>query len=144
MLGLGATILTNRRSIAADDFFLDIFETALEDGEFIIGFEVPKPLACAYEKFRQPASRFAMVGVFVARFADGTVRVAITGAASRAFRSHELEKALMQNFSVAAAEAVEVDASELSSDLHASSDYRAALIPILTGRAVARVTRAPQ
>lgn len=142
ILGLGAKILTNRRAIAADVFFLDVFETALEDGEFIIGFHVPRPEACAYEKFRQMASRFALVGVFVARFPDGSVRVAVTGASSHAFRCHELEQALMKDFSVAAAEAVEVNASELNSDLHADADYRASLIPIVAGRAVARIMRA--
>jgi aerobic carbon-monoxide dehydrogenase medium subunit len=136
-LALGATIVTNTRRIAAPDFFTGLFETALEAGELITEVSFPMPQRAAYEKFRNPASRYAMVGVFVAKTADG-VRVAVTGAgASGVFRAEEFEAALNANFSPAALEGVSVSASGLNSDMHADADYRAHLIGVMAKRAVA-------
>ena len=137
-LGLNATIRTDRRTIAADDFFTGMYETALESDEIITGVQFPIPERAAYIKFVNPASRFALVGVFVARGKDGRVRVAVTGCAGCAFRAADLEKALEADFSPDAAKAVQVSPDGLSSDLHASSAYRAHLIPVLAARAVAR------
>ncbi|MFN3375846.1 MAG: FAD binding domain-containing protein [Burkholderiaceae bacterium] len=136
VLGLGATVVTQRREIAADDFFVGMYTTALEEGELITAIRFPIPQRSIYMKFRQPASRFALVGVFVAQTAAG-VRVAITGAASCVFRHAELEAALNASFTPASAAAVRIDASELNSDLHASAAYRAQVISVQTQRAVA-------
>lgn len=137
VLALGATIRTDRRSIAADDFFQGLYTTALEPDELIVAVSFPAPLKAAWVKFRQPASRFSLVGVFLARTRDG-VRVAVTGAGlDGVFRASALETALSADFSPAAARAVSVSADGLSSDLHASAEYRAHLIPELTARAVA-------
>jgi aerobic carbon-monoxide dehydrogenase medium subunit len=138
VLGLNASIRTDRRTIAADDFFTGMYETALESGEIITGVQFPVPERAAYIKFVNPASRFALVGVFVARGKDGRVRVAATGCAGCAFRIADLEKALEADFSPDAAKAVRVSPDGLSSDLHASSAYRAHLIPVLAARAVAK------
>lgn len=138
VLALGAAIVTDRRRIAADDFFLGMYETALEPSELILAVEFPVPQKSAYEKFRNPASHFALVGVFVAQRADG-VRVAVTGAAPSVFRATELETALTANFSSAAARGVTIAPDELNTDLHASSEYRAHLIPVLAARAVERM-----
>lgn len=135
-LGLGATIHTNRRDIAADDFFQGLFTTALEDGELITAVSFPVPMVAAWQKFKQPASRFSLVGVFVARF-DAGVRVAVTGAGPGVFRCTALEQALDRDWSPAAARAVKVDAAGLNHDLHGTPEYRAALIPELAARAVA-------
>ena len=136
-LALGATIVTNKRRIPAQDFFTGLFETALEAGELITQVSFPIPQRAAYMKFRNPASRYAMVGVFVAKTADG-VRVAVTGAgASGVFRAEEFEAALNANFSPAALEGVSVSASGLNSDMHADADYRAHLIGVMAKRAVA-------
>jgi carbon-monoxide dehydrogenase medium subunit len=137
VLGLNATIVTDRRRIAADDFFLGMYETALEADELIMSVEFPLVERAGYEKFRNPASHFALVGVFVAKHAGG-VRVAVTGAAACVFRCTELEDALSKDFSVAAARGVTVTAGTLNDDMHASAAYRAHLIPILAGRAVER------
>jgi len=134
-LALGATIVTNQREIAADDFFVGMYTTALEEGELITAVRFPIPRKASYQKFRQGASRFALVGVFVAQTASG-VRVAVTGAASSVFRQSALEAALNQSFTAASAAAVKVDASDLGSDIHASPVYRAQLISVLTQRAV--------
>jgi carbon-monoxide dehydrogenase medium subunit len=136
VLGLGATVVTDRRRIAADDFFVGMYETALAPDELIVAVEFPVPERAAYQKFRNPASHFALVGVFVAKLASG-VRVAVTGAAPSVFRATALESALTANFDPAAARAVTISASDLNTDLHASADYRAHLIPVLTARAVA-------
>jgi carbon-monoxide dehydrogenase medium subunit len=136
VLGLNATIRTNRRTIAADDFFKGMYETALADDEIITSVSFPIPKKASYAKFPSPASRFALVGVFVAQTASG-VRVAITGAAPRVFRSKELEAALAKSFTADAAKATKVGASGLNADLHASPEYRAHLIPVLAARAVA-------
>jgi carbon-monoxide dehydrogenase medium subunit len=135
-LGLGATVHTSSRSIAADDFFQGLFTTALQDGELITAVSFPIPKAAAWQKFKQPASRFSLVGVFVARFDTG-VRVAVTGAGPGVFRCSELEQALARDWSAAAARAVKVGADGLNSDLHGTAAYRAALIPELAARAVA-------
>ncbi len=136
VLGLGATIYTDRRSIAADDFFLGMFETALQPGEIITSVSFPVPAKAAWQKFKQPASRFSLVGVFVAQTAAG-VRVAVTGAGAGVFRATALETALSAKWSPAVTLAVSISAANLNSDLHGSADYRAALIPVLAGRAVA-------
>lgn len=137
VLGLGATIETDRRRIAADDFFLDLFTTALDPGELIVAVHFPLAQRAAYEKLPQPASRFALVGVFVAQAADG-VRVAVTGARSHAFRVPEMEQALARDFSPAALDGVQVDAAGCNADLHASAEYRAAMVNVMARRAVAR------
>lgn len=134
-LALGATVHTNRRAIAADDFFQGLFTTALADGELITAVSFPVPKAAGWQKFKQPASRFSLVGVFVARF-DAGVRVAVTGAGPGVFRCSDLEAALTRDWSPAAARAVKVSAEGLNSDLHGTAAYRAALIPELAARAV--------
>lgn len=138
ILALGATIVTNQRKIAADDYFKGLFGTALQPGEIItgVGFQIPEQ--AGYAKFAQPASRFALVGVFVAKTASG-VRVAVTGAGdSGVFRATNLEAALSARFDVAALAGFTVPASGMLSDLHATADYRAALIPVMAERAVAK------
>ncbi len=136
-LGSGATIKTNARDIAADDYFQGMFATALEDGEIITEVRFPVPMVSNYQKFVQPASRFALVGVFVAKFADG-VRVAVTGASSDGvFRWAEAEAALSANFSKAAVDALAVPGGNMIADLHGTAEYRAHLVKVLTGRAVA-------
>ena len=135
VLALNATVQTNQRSIAADDFFLGLYATALELGELVKSVSFPIPDASGYAKFKQPASRYAVVGVFVAKFSSG-VRVAITGAGNGVFRHAGLEAALTKDFSPQAVESVAIDASELNGDIHASADYRAALITVQTQRAV--------
>jgi aerobic carbon-monoxide dehydrogenase medium subunit len=135
VLGLGATVETNRRKIAADDFFQGMYTTALEDGELITAIHFPAPQKAAYAKFRQPASRFALVGVFVAQTADG-VRVAITGAGNGVFRHAGLEEALNNSFTPEAVEGVAIDAGELNGDLHASAAFRAQLVKVQTQKAV--------
>ncbi|BCH16308.1 MULTISPECIES: xanthine dehydrogenase family protein subunit M [unclassified Mesorhizobium] len=137
LLALDATIVTNKREIAAEAFFTGLFETALEDGEVVTAVTFTAPTKAAYEKFRNPASRYAIVGVFVASGADG-VRVAVTGAGdSGIFRSKEIEAALATNFDAAALNGVKVPANDLMSDIHASADYRANLIVVMAKRAVA-------
>ncbi|PTQ96337.1 carbon-monoxide dehydrogenase medium subunit [Paraburkholderia sp. GV068] len=136
-MGLDATIVTQRRRIASSEFFVGMYETALEPDELIVAVEFPVPERAAYEKFRSPASHFALVGVFVAKFASG-VRVAVTGAAASVFRVPELESALSANFTPEAARAVSLSAANLNDDMHASAEYRAHLIPVLAARAVAK------
>ena len=136
-LATGATITTNKRDIAADDYFQGMFTTALEEGEIITTVSMPIPEASNYQKFEQPASRFALVGVFVAKYADG-VRVAVTGASENGvFRWKEAEAALSANFSADALADLSVDAADMIADLHGSKAYRANLVKVLTGRAVA-------
>lgn len=136
VLGLGATVRTNQRSIAADDFFKGLYETALAEGEVITAVSFPVPQQAGWEKMRNPASRFSLVGVFVSRGPAGT-RVAVTGAGACVFRVKALEGALSANWSAAACDGVKVSADGLNTDLHGSAAYRAALIPVLAGRAVA-------
>ena len=137
VLASGATIVTNSREIAADDYFQGMFETALEEGEIITEVKFPVPKAAHYEKHLQPASRFPLVAVFVAKFADG-VRVAVTGASENGvFRWTEAEEALSANFSADAVAGLKADGSEMISDLHGSGTYRAHLVGVMTKRAVA-------
>jgi carbon-monoxide dehydrogenase medium subunit len=138
VLALNATVQTTQRKIAADDYFQGLFTTALQEGELITSVSFPLPKRAAYLKFRQPASRFALVGVFVAQ-TDSGVRVAVTGGGSGVFRHPGLEQALGKSFTQASAAAVKIDASELSSDLHGSAAYRANLVSVLAQRAVAQL-----
>ena len=135
VLGLGATIVTNKRRIEGDSFFKGLYETALEPGELITAVEFPVPRRAAYMKFKNPASRFAIVGVFVADF-GGNVRVGITGAGPCAFRQKDMEKALAAKFAPESAAGVKASAEGLNSDLHASAEYRAHLISVMAKRAV--------
>jgi carbon-monoxide dehydrogenase medium subunit len=135
-LALGATIRTQRRAISAEDFFTGMFSTALEDGEIVTEVAFPVPQAAGYAKFPNPASRYALAGVFVARTASGA-RVAATGAASCVFRIAEMEAALDRSFSADALSAIAVDAAELNADIHASAEYRAQLVTVMAKRAVA-------
>ena len=137
VLGLGATVVTTQRKIAADDFFTGMFATALNDGELITAISFPIPKRAAYMKFVQPASRFALVGVFVAQ-TDSGVRVAVTGAGNGVFRHKGLEDALNKSFTAQAAAAVKIDATDLNADIHASAAYRANLISVQAQRAVAQ------
>ena len=137
VLALGATIKTDRRSIAADDYFQGMFTTALEPGEIITAVEFPIPEKSNYEKFRNPASRYAMVGVFVAKGPAG-VRVAITGAGQDGvFRQKEMEQALSSNWSPDAIKTIKASPDGLNGDIHASAEYRAHLIGVMAQRAVA-------
>ena len=139
VLGLGATVHTasptQTRDIAADDFFTGLYQTALDEGEVITGVSFAVPAHAGWQKFNQPASRFALVGVFVSQGPQG-VRVAVTGAAACVFRASGLEARLAADWSAAALAGAEVSADDLNGDLHASAEYRAALIPILAARAV--------
>jgi carbon-monoxide dehydrogenase medium subunit len=135
VLGSGATVITNQREIAADDFFQGLFATALQEGELITAVRFPIPKRAAYEKLRQKASNFPLVGIFVTQ-GDGGVRVAVTGAGNGVFRHSGLEEALTRSFTPEAAAGVKIDASDLNSDLHATAAYRANLISVLTQRAV--------
>ena len=137
VLGLGATVITDRREIAADAFFQGLYTTALEPGELITAIRFPIPKKAAYAKFRQPASRFALVGVFVA-LTDAGARVAVTGAGNGVFRHAGLEAALSKSFTPDAVAGVPIDAADCNADLHASAAYRAHLIRVQTQRAVAQ------
>ncbi|MCC6469636.1 MAG: xanthine dehydrogenase family protein subunit M [Alphaproteobacteria bacterium] len=142
VLALNATITTNQRKIAADEFFKGLFETALKPGEIITSVSFPVPEKAAYVKFPNPASRYAIVGVFVARFGSGGtgggVRVAVTGAGQGGvFRAHKIEEALSKNFSAKAIEGLHPPASSLNGDIHASAEYRSHLIGVMAKRAVA-------
>lgn len=135
ILGLGATIHTDRRAIAADDFFTALFETALEEGELITAVEFPIPRRAAYRKFKNPVSRYAIVGVMLADFGDH-VRLAVTGAAACAFRIPEMEAALAGEFSPTAIAGITVEAAAMNRDLHAGPEYRAHLVGVMARRAV--------
>ena len=136
VLASGATVVTNTRRITADDYFQGMFSTALHDGEIITSVVFPIPEKAAYVKFLQPASRFALTGVFVAKFKDG-VRVAVTGASNDGvFRWAEAEAALSASFAASAIAGLSVDSRRMISDLHGSGGYRANLVKVLTGRAV--------
>ncbi|MGR3341712.1 MAG: FAD binding domain-containing protein, partial [Paracoccaceae bacterium] len=135
-LASGATINTNARSISADDYFQGMFETALDEGEIITSVEFPTPDAANYQKFEQPASRFALVGVMVAKYAGG-VRVAVTGASEGGvFRWTEAETALSANFDAGAISGLSLDASGMIGDIHGTPEYRAHLVGVLMARAV--------
>jgi carbon-monoxide dehydrogenase medium subunit len=135
VLGLGATVKTTKREIAADDFFVGLFETALEPGELIVSVHFPVPEAAAYAKFENPASRYAIVGVMVAKTGGG-VRVAVTGAGPNAFRQADMEQALAGNFAPEALDGIAVSADGLNGDIHASAEYRAHLVGVMAKRAV--------
>ncbi|GAB5436381.1 FAD binding domain-containing protein [Falsiruegeria mediterranea] len=136
-LGSGATIVTNAREIAADDYFQGMFTTALDEGEIVTSVRFPIPEAANYQKFVQPASRFALVGVYVAKYADG-VRVAVTGASEDGvFRWSEAEEALNKNFSGDALMDLSINPANMIGDLHGSKEYRAHLVGVMTKRAVA-------
>lgn len=136
VLALGATIVTTRRAIAADDFFTGMYETALEPGEIITAVSFPIPRRAGYAKFPNPASRYALVGVFVADFPTG-VRIGITGGGGGVFRDVAFEDALTRDFSPAAIDGLSVYVESLSGDLHASAEYRAHLVGVMAKRAVA-------
>lgn len=135
VLGLGATVITNNREIPADDFFTGMYETALESGELIKAIAFPVPKRAAYAKFPNPASRYALVGVFVSESAGG-VRVAVTGAGPVVFRVPALEAALAKSFTPAGVGGVAIPADDLNSDMHAGAEYRAHLIGVMAARAV--------
>ena len=136
-LALGATIVTNSREIAADDFFLGLFETALGQGELVTKIVWPQPRKAGYAKFRNPASRYAMVGVFVAQRSDGSVRVTVTGAGvSGVFRATAFEDALSKDFTEAAIAGIKASTDGINSDIHADATYRAHLIGVMAKRAL--------
>ncbi len=136
LVGLGATVNTNARSIPTDEFFTDMFETALDEDEVIVSVRFPVPERAAYAKFPNPASRYAIVGVFVASGAAGT-RVAVTGAAPSVFRVPEMESALAGGPSADALEGISVSSVGMNADIHASAEYRAHLVGVMARRAVA-------
>lgn len=137
VLGLGATIHTTERKIPAEEFFVDMYTTALNEGEVVLGIEFPIPRRAGYVKFEQQASRFALVGVFVADTETG-IRVAVTGAASSVFRATAIEQALAGSFTPEAAKKVKISPADMSTDMHASADYRAHLVSVIAARAVSR------
>lgn len=139
IVGLNATVHTNQRTIAADDFFTGLFETALGDDEVVTAVSFPKPDKAGYEKFPNPASRYAIVGVMVAQ-TGGQTRVAVTGAGSSVFRIADAESALAGDFSAGALDGLAVSAADLNSDIHASADYRAHLVTVMAKRAVTAAT----
>jgi carbon-monoxide dehydrogenase medium subunit len=136
VLAFNATIHTDRRTIAADDFFTGLWETALQPGELITAVSFPQVQKAAYVKYKQPASRFALVGVCVAQTASG-VRVGVTGAKSHAFRATEIENALARSYTPEAAKAVKMPTTDINGDLHGSAEYRAAMSSVIASRAVA-------
>lgn len=137
VLGLGATIVTSRRRIAADDFFQGMFTTALEPGELLTAIEFPIPEKAGYAKMKNPASRYVMTGAFVAKTKSGEVRVAINGAGPCVFRQTEMEKALAANWSPDAVANIRQSPDGLNSDIHGSAEYRAHLVTVMAKRAVA-------
>lgn len=137
VVGLNATVHTSARKIDGDKFFTGLFETALNSDEIVTAVEFPVPKKSGYAKFPNPASRYAMVGVFVAQLKDGSVRVAVTGAGPKVFRATEIEKALEKNFSADAIAGIKIDAKGLNGDIHASPEYRAHLVNVMARRAVA-------
>jgi carbon-monoxide dehydrogenase medium subunit len=140
VLGLGATVITNKRRIAADDFFKGLFETALEGDEIIVRIQFPKPNKAAYIKFHNPASRFALVGVFASK-RGSDIRVAVTGAGSNGvFRVKSFEEALKKRFGAKSLEGMTIPADGMASDIHGSAEYRAHLVGVLARRAVAAAT----
>ena len=135
VVGLGATVHTNERTIGGDEFFQDLFETALKPAELVTRIDFPVPSRAAYQKFPNPASRYAVVGVLIADFA-GQIRVGVTGAGPCAFRATRIEDVLNQNLSLTALDDVEVPDAGFNSDLHASAEYRAHLVKVMASRAL--------
>jgi carbon-monoxide dehydrogenase medium subunit len=138
LVALGARVATTTRQLAAEDFFTGLFETALEPSEIVTGVSFPIPERSAYQKFRNPASRYAVVGVYVAKFGDG-VRVAVTGAGPGVFRLPAFEAALQASFRPEAVAGLAVEADGLNADIHASAEYRAHLVTVMAKRAVAEI-----
>jgi carbon-monoxide dehydrogenase medium subunit len=136
LVGLGATVVTTKREIGAEQFFTGMFETALGQDEIVTAIKFPKPQAAAYQKFKNPASRYAIVGVFVAKTAGG-VRVAVTGAGPCVFRVPAMEAALGKSFSADAIKGIAIPDAGLNTDIHASAEYRAHLVNVMARRAVA-------
>ncbi|MCW2309552.1 FAD binding domain-containing protein [Rhodobium gokarnense] len=137
VLGLDATVVTNKREIAAADYFKGLFETALEEDEIIVKVVFQVPEKAGYAKFPNPASRYAMCGVMAAKMTDGSVRVAVTGAGNDGvFRHAGMEQALSSNWSADAVVGASVDPNDMLSDLHGSADYRANLVVVMAKRAV--------
>jgi carbon-monoxide dehydrogenase medium subunit len=141
LVGLGATVITSKRKIAADQFFTGMYETALEPGEIITSVSFPIPKRAGYMKFKNPASRYAMVGVFVAETGSG-MRVAVTGAGPCVFRVPEMEKALAKSFAAEALKGIKVAATDLNTDIHATAEYRAHLVTVMAQRAVDQALKA--
>lgn len=138
LLALGATVVTNTREIPADTFFAGMFETALEENEIVTAVVFPVPQKSAYAKYPNPASRYAMAGVFVSKASDGSVRVAVTGAGQDGvFRNSAMEEALAANWAPDAVAGISVSSDDLLSDIHGSAEYRANLITVMAKRAVA-------
>jgi carbon-monoxide dehydrogenase medium subunit len=139
VLALGATIHTDKRQIAASDFFKGLFSTALADGEIVVRVAFPVPAKAAYEKFRNPASRYAMAGVFVAAMKDGAIRAGVTGAGNDGvFRATAIEQALTRQWSPASIDAVSIDESTMLGDIHGTAAYRANLVKVMAKRAIAK------
>lgn len=140
VLGLGATVHTNKRTLPAEEYFAGLFTTALEDGEIVTKVAFPVPEKADYKKFPNPASLYAMAGVFVARMKDGSIRVAVTGAGNNGvFRATAIEEALSSNWSPDAVAGIEIDPETMLSDLHGSAEYRANLVKVMAKRAVAAI-----
>ncbi len=135
VLGLNATIQTNKRLLSAEEFFIDLFETALQEDELITFLSFPIPEKAAYQKFPNPASGYAVVGVFIADTVTG-IRVAVTGAAGKVYRAEAIETALTKDFSAASLVDLEIDSSDFNEDIHASAEYRAHLVGVLARRSV--------
>jgi len=135
LVGLDATVVTTQRKIPAEEFFVGMFETSLEEGELISSVRFAVPDVAAYMKFPNPASRYAIVGVMVARFGE-QVRVAVTGAGAAVFRASEMEQALVSEFSVQAIEDITVPMENLNADIHAGQEYRANLVGVMAARAI--------
>ncbi|EAV44068.1 putative carbon monoxide dehydrogenase medium subunit transmembrane protein [Stappia aggregata IAM 12614] len=137
LVALGATVVTSKRELAAEDFFTGMFETALDEDEIVVAVKFPGAAASAYAKYPNPASRYAMAGVFVAKGSDGSVKVAVTGAGQNGvFRMSDMETALAGNFSPDAVAGIAPDANDLLSDIHGSAAYRANLVTVMAKRAV--------
>ena len=141
LVGLGATVVTNKRKIVADQFFTGMYETALEPGEIITSVSFPVPKRAGYMKFKNPASRYAMVGVFVAETTNG-VRVAATGAGPSVFRIPDMEKALAKSFSAEGLKGIKIPSANLNTDIHATAEFRAHLVTVMTQRAVEQALKA--
>ena len=140
VMALGATIHTDKRAIPADAYFAGLFTTGLEDGEIVVRVDFPVPAKAAYEKFRNPASRYAIAGVFVARMKDDAVRVAVTGAGNDGvFRARAIEDALSKSWSPLSVDAVAIDPVGMLSDIHGTAAYRANLVKVMARRAVAAI-----
>jgi carbon-monoxide dehydrogenase medium subunit len=142
VLALDATVITDRRRIAADDFFVGMFQTALEPDELITAIEFKVPKRGAYVKYKNPASRYAVVGVYVADFGD-RVRVAVTGAGPGVFRVSEMEQALGKAMVASAVTGIRIASDGLNADIHASAEYRAEMVSVMAGRAVERLLNEP-